>query len=66
MYGVILIVGLRVNNIPTMHFLLEFSEILSQNHICYHSLSVSGISKIMHCGILINMPYFNENGSGLV
>ena len=23
--------------------------------LCYHWLSVSGISKIMHCGILINM-----------
>ena len=47
----------HVNNIPTMHF-LEFPEILSQNHICYHWLSVSGIPKIMHCGILINMPYW--------
>ena len=39
------------------NFSLEFPEILSQNHTCYHWLSVSGISKIMHCGILINMPY---------
>ena len=42
---------------PQCIFSLEFPEILSQNHICYHELSVSGISEIMHCEILINMPY---------
>ena len=42
---------------PQCNFSLEFSEILSQNHIRYHWLSVSGNSKIMHCGILINMPH---------
>ena len=47
----------HVDNFPRMQFLLEFSEILSHNHICYHWMSVYGISKIMHCGILINMPY---------
>ena len=47
----------HVSNIPTTQFSLEFWEILNQNLICYHWLSVSGISKIMHCGILINMPY---------
>ena len=31
---------------------MEFPEILSQNP------SVSGNSKIMHCGIHINMPYY--------
>ena len=36
---------------------LEFLEILGQNLLCYGWQSVSGISKIMHCGILINMPY---------
>ena len=42
------------------NFSLEFPETLSQNHICYHWLSVSGISKIMHRGILIIMPYWKE------
>ena len=47
---------------PQCKFSLEFPEILSQNLICYHWLSVSvqtpwcGNNKIMHCGILINMP----------
>ena len=41
-----------------MQFSLEFPEVLSQNPICYHWLSVSGNSKIMHCGILINTPYY--------
>ena len=41
----------------TMQFSLEFPEILSQNCICYNRLNVSGISRIMHCGILIIMPY---------
>ena len=36
------------------NFSLEFPEILSQNHC----LSVPGISKIMSCGILVNMPYY--------
>ena len=40
---------------------------LSQNHICYHWLSVSVISKrdVMHCGILINMPYYKPGNLGL-
>ena len=42
---------------PQCKFKLEFPEILSQNYICYQWLSVSGISEILHCGILINMPY---------
>ena len=46
----------HVNSIPTMQFSLEFPEILSQNLICYHWLSMSGNSKIMHYGLHINMP----------
>ena len=42
---------------PQRTFSLEFPEILSQNFTCYHWLSVSGNSKIVHCGILINMLY---------
>ena len=42
---------------PQCNFSLEFPEIFSENHICYHWLCVSGISKIMHCGTLINRPY---------
>ena len=38
---------------PQCYFSLEFPETLRQNHICYHWLNVSGIPKIMHCGILI-------------
>ena len=42
---------------PQCNLSLEFPEIHSQNLLCYHWLSVSGSSKIMHCGILFNMPY---------
>ena len=28
--------------------------------LCYHWLSVSGNSEILHCGILIDMPYCNS------
>ena len=42
---------------PHCKFWLELPEILSQNHICYHCLSVSGLSNMMHCGILIKLPY---------
>ena len=41
---------------PPCNFSLEFKEIFSQNLLNYHSLSVSGISKIMHCGIITSMP----------
>ena len=43
---------------PQCDVSMEFPAILSQNYICYHWLSVYGISKIMHCGILNNMPYY--------
>ena len=42
---------------PQCNFSLEFPVILSHNHIWYQLLSVSGIAKIMHSGILITMPY---------
>ena len=42
---------------PQCDFSLEIPELLSQNHICYHWLSVSGNSKMMHCGILINLTF---------
>ena len=44
---------------PQCNFSLECPEILSQIDICYHSLIVSGIWKIMHFGILINLPYYS-------
>ena len=44
---------------PQCNFSLEYPEILSQSYSYYHWLNVSGISKIMHCGILNNMPYCN-------
>ena len=31
---------------------LDFPELISQNHIYYHRLSMSWISKIVHLGIL--------------
>ena len=43
---------------PQCNFSLKFPEILSQYHICYHWMCLSGISKIMHSGILINMPHW--------
>ena len=48
----------KLATLPQCNFSLEFPELLSQNYICYYRLSVSGISKIMCCGILINMPYW--------
>ena len=50
-----------LTSFPQCNFPLEFPEILnteySQNLIRYHGLSLSGITKIIHCGILINIPY---------
>ena len=48
-----------ITTFPQRNFSMEFPEILSQDYIpvCYHWLSTSEISKVMHCGILINMPY---------
>ena len=43
----------QVNNIPT----LQFFTGISRNLLCYHWLSLSGNPKIIHCVILINMPY---------
>ena len=42
---------------PQGNFASEFTEILSQNLVCYHWLSAPGNSEIMHCGILIYMLY---------
>ena len=51
----------HANNIPTMQFSLEFPEILSQNFLCSHWLSLSGNSEIMYCGILINVPFTRKS-----
>ena len=48
----------HVSNIPATHIFTGISK-YSQNYIFYHWLGVSGISKIMHCGIVINMPNFD-------
>ena len=46
----------HVNNIPTMQFYNGISRnTRSKSYML--SLTESGNSKIMHCGILINMPY---------
>ena len=50
----------HVSTFPQCNCSLEFSEVLSQNRVWYHWLSVSGISKIVRCGILINMSYWLE------
>ena len=49
-----------LNNIPIMQFRSGIPRNTQSKHICYHWLSVSGVSKIMHCGILINMPYWTR------
>ena len=43
-----------------MQFSTRSSRIIQSAHFCRHWLSVSGNSKIMHCGIVINMPYWCE------
>ena len=51
----------HVNNIPTMQSYTGISrntQSKSYNMLCYYRLSVFEISKIMHCGILINMQYY--------
>ena len=45
---------------PQCNFSLGFPEILSQNLIRRHLLSVLGNSKTMHYGILINTPYLDS------
>ena len=44
-------------NIPTMQFFIGISGDTQSKRICYHWLSVSGISETMYCGILITMTY---------
>ena len=51
---------------PQCNFSLEFPEVLSQTFICYQWLSMSGNSKIMHCGLLINTPYCGTNYKPLI
>ena len=43
---------------PLCNFGLEFPELLSQNHIYGHWLSINGNSKMMRCGILSNILLF--------
>ena len=50
MISVGVIIG-HVNNIPIMQFFTGIPEILGQNHVWYQWLSVSGTSKLMHCGM---------------
>ena len=42
---------------PQCNFSLEFPEILNQSYNAYYGPGESWIYKIMHCGILISMPY---------
>ena len=48
----------HVNKVPTMHFLTSISRNTQSKSSCSHRPSVSGNSETMHCGILINMPYW--------
>ena len=54
----------HVNHIPTMQFLTGISRNTQAKSykLCYHWLRVSGIYKIMHCGILISTPDWTEQG----
>ena len=45
-----------ITTIPQSRFWSDFPETHSQNLICYHWLSMPGNSKILHCGILFDMP----------
>ena len=45
----------HANYIPTMQLFHGISKNAQSKSYWYHWLNVSGISKIMHCGILINM-----------
>ena len=55
----------HVNNIPTMQLFIGISRNTQSNCLCYHWLSVSGNSKKMNCGILMNMCPIVYNFSGL-
>ena len=46
-----------LTSFPQCNLSLEFREILKSKSICFHWLSAPGNSEIMHCGILIYMPY---------
>ena len=45
---------------PQCSFSLGFPEILNQNLVRCHQLSLSGNSEVVRCGILINITYSNE------
>ena len=52
----------HANNIPTIQFFIGISRnTLSKLYM----LSLAEISKIMHCGILINMPYYLSKGKAV-
>ena len=43
---------------------MQFFTEISRNTVairCYHCLSLFGNSEIMHCGIVIYMPYYSYN-----
>ena len=45
---------------PQGNFPLEIPELISRNLICCHWLSMSGNSKMMHHGILINLTFLHR------
>ena len=49
----------HVNNIPTIQF---FTGISRNTKSKLYMLSLNGISKIMYCRILINIPFYYEEG----
>ena len=50
-----------ITTFPQCSFSLEFPETLSQNNICHHSPSVSGIPKKRIVGYLLTCPIRSEN-----
>ena len=58
-YGIQACIG-HASNIPKMQFFTGISINTQSKSFSHHCLSVSGNSKIMLCGILINIPYCKE------
>ena len=57
----IIIIG-HVNNIPSMQLITGISRnTQSKSHMILLTECVSGNPEIMHCGILINMPYWKSH-----
>ena len=56
----------HVDNIPTKQFFTGISRNPQSYNICYDWLSVSGISKMMHCGRIMSMRYLSYLSDGAI